>query len=125
MYNFIYYILYKHQINKGSSTTFASYNAALIVAFTLVVHAMFLFSVFKKIFYNWFKDHTPYISKNITAPVALLIMAGVFIYYNNIKTEKFLNKYSEKQKSKGICDFIKIMVMIFLPLIITIFLSKK
>ena len=126
MYDFIYYIIYKQQIEKGRSLGFSRYNGCLIVAFAVIVHIMFLFSVLKTIFLNWFRDHIGKVNSGITFLFVFIVFFLIFYYYNNTKkTEKILNRYSGDIYPIRIINYIKIIIIIFLPLIIGIILARK
>ncbi|MEO6638055.1 MAG: hypothetical protein ABIN25_07245, partial [Ginsengibacter sp.] len=54
MYNFIYYILYKHNLKDGKGS--AQFNGSLIVAIALIIHMGLLLVIIKKYFLpeaNW------------------------------------------------------------------------
>lgn len=126
MYDFIYYVIYKQQIEKGRSLGFSRYNGCLIVGFAVIVHIMFLFSILKIIFLNWFRDYIGKVNSGITFLFVFIIFGLVFYYYNDTKkTEKILNRYSRDLYPTSIINYIKIIIIIFLPLIIGIILARK
>lgn len=125
MYDFIYYTIYKQQIEKGRSLGFSRYNGCLIVGFAVIVHIMFLFSILKTIFLNWFRNHIGKVNSGITFLFVSIVFCLVFYYYNTKKTEKILNRYYRDLYPTRIINYIKIIIIIFLPLILGIILAGK
>jgi len=125
MYNFIYYIIYKQQIEKGRSLGFARYNGCLIVGLTVIIHVMLFFSILKTIFLNWFKNHIGKVNSGIMFLFVFIVFCLVFYYYNSRITEKILNRYSRDLKPSRTINYIKIMIITLIPLIIGIILARK
>lgn len=125
MYDFIYYIIYKQQIEKGRSVGFARYNGCLIVGITIIIHLMFFLSVLKTIFLDWFKNHIGKVNEGMIFLFVFLVFCSVFYYYNARITEGILNRYSGDIKSTRIISYVKIMIIILFPLIIAIILARK
>ncbi len=125
MYDFIYFIIYQQQIEKGKSLGFARYNGCLIVGLTVIIHLMLLFSILKTIFSDWFTHHLGKVSEGTNLFFTIAIFCLVFYYYNARKTKRVMNKYAGKVKQKKIFNLLKITVIIFIPLMIEIMLARK
>ncbi len=126
MYNFIYFVIYNQQIKKGGSETFSRYNGSLIVSFALIVHFAFLGLIMKLIvryFNNAFFNIK--INKVFFVPFVLGVMVMTIIYYNTNRTKIILNKYSTIVNPTSSGNFLKLLSIIFIPLIIGAILSNK
>lgn len=127
MYNFVYYVLYKRNLKDGKGS--ARYNGSLIVAVTLMIHIGLLIAIMKKIFLsnvNW-----KYISeitkeyKAIEIMLIVLFILSVFLYYTKTRSEKVFNYYSQNVKHKKLTDGIKVLLIIFIPLITMMIIGWK
>jgi glucan phosphoethanolaminetransferase (alkaline phosphatase superfamily) len=125
MYDFIYYIVYKQQIEKGKSLGFSRYNGCLIVGLTLIIHLLLIFSILKTIFLNWFTNHIGKVNQGILFLFVLLVFGSVFYYYNARVTEKILKRYSQDVEPMKMLTYFKIIIIIFVPLIIGIIFSSR
>lgn len=125
MYNFIYYVIYNQQLEKGKSPGFSRYNGCLIVALALIIHMMFLFAITKSIILHWFEKHFRKIETWNVPIFVITIFIIVFSYYNKEKSEKILNKFSNYLNPTRTINYMKIMLIMFIPLLIAIILSKN
>ncbi len=76
------------QIEKEKSKGFARYNGALIVSLAVVIHVMFLYSILKTIFLDWFKNHIDKVNAGIQSLFIFSVFGFAFYYYNIEKTDK-------------------------------------
>ena len=112
-------------MQKGKSKSFARYNASLVVAMAILVHFAFLGIIIKLITNN--SNHSAFNMKYNNAfylPFVIGFMVMTMIYYNNERTDRLLSKHVGKN-SPNIINFIKVLSIIFIPVIIGAILSRK
>jgi hypothetical protein len=125
MYDFIYYVIYNQQLEKGKSLGFSRYNGCLIVAFTIWVHILFLFALLKTIFIEWFRSHIGKSNHAITGLFFVGVFGLVFYHYNIKRTEAILNRYSNGMNPTSVSNYGKVIGILFIPLILIAILASK
>jgi hypothetical protein len=126
MYNFIFYVIYCQQIQKEKGEAFARYNGSLIVGLAIFMHICFFAVVLKKVLSHFYEIDFVVLNKGIWLIPVLFFFTLVFIYYNKERTQKILNnRYSENLNPTRTSNYIKVLCIIFIPLVIIIALSKK
>ena len=113
------------QLEKGKSKGFARYNGALIVGLTVGIHAMLLYSILKTIFLNWFKNHVGKVNPGILSLFVFSVFGLVFYYYDSKITEKILNRHADAQNPTRAINYVKVISIMFIPLILGIILAKR
>ena len=129
MYNFIFYFIYKSQINqKNGGPVVAKFMGGLFVLLVLLIHALFIYAIFRFVLFNYygidisFSIGKGYIKKWLFS-LALIIMIMPFIKrsFTTVGIERIQNKF-ESQNIFTFVYFVKFFVILLLPLIISIFL---
>jgi DMSO reductase anchor subunit len=126
MYNFIFYIIYCQQVQKGKGEVFARYNGSLIVSFALIVHLLLLLTVIRFLFYKQGMPTKDQHHINTTLP-GLLLIAVIFVlvfkFYNNNRVNKILESYANENNPTKTSNVIKVVLALLIPLIILIKLN--
>ena len=124
MYNFIYFVIYNQQIQKGSSQTFARYNGSLIVALALIGHASLVLLSLKKVLSNFFAIEFPAKNKVVFLPFVILFILLALLYYNSDRTKEVIEKFTSDKDPVRILNFVKVLSIIFVPVIFGVILQK-
>jgi hypothetical protein len=124
MYDFIFFFIYSQQIQKGKSDLFSIINGRLIVWFAFIVHVGFIFSVFRKIYFQT-GEGFGYQYNSLIIFFIFLLSILVNIYYSKKKVEKILVKHNGNLTVINTINTIKVMVLIFVPLVIMMKLSVR
>ncbi len=124
MYDFIFFFIYSQQIQKGKSEAFSILNGRLIVWVAFGIHLGFVFSIFRKVF---FQRDTGYGNKYNSIITIFIVLLSILIsvYYNKKKAEKILAKHNGNLIVINTINTIKILLLIFIPLIILMKLSQR
>lgn len=112
-------------MEKGKSKGFARYNGALIVGLTVGIHVMLLYSILKTIFLNWFKNHVGKVNLGILSLFVFSVFGLAFFYYTSKKTEKILHRYSSDLNPTKTINYLKVISIMFIPLVLGIILAKR
>lgn len=129
MYNFIFYFIYKSQINQKDGGPFvARYIASLIVFVVIGFHFVLSYSIIRFISFHYLNmDISTSSSKSQTTkffnwlPIFIPGFIIVFKYFTANKILNLTNKYQDKRLYSFI-NILKFICMIFIPLIIAIVL---
>lgn len=124
MYNFTYFVIYNQQIQKGQSETFSRYNGILLVWLAVIVHLSFIGLIIKKII-SRFYGYAFVLNKGTYLPIIISFLTPIIFYYNRQRTDQILKMYSGQGSPTKASNFIKVLSIIFIPLIIGAILSKK
>lgn len=89
MYNFIFWIIYSRQIEKGRSHGFARYNAVLAVAFALIVHMCFLVGIYKKIRHTQTLFANYHVDKNLLGIFVIFLQTWFICTMGKSKQRKY------------------------------------
>ena len=55
MYNFIFYFIYKSQINqKNGGPVVATFMGGLFVLLVILIHALFIYAIFRFVLFNYY-----------------------------------------------------------------------
>ncbi len=116
MYNFIFWVLYKANINDGNFT--AKFQATIIVLFALYIHLVFVWLIVQSLFVQMFTSfNLDYLKSKETQVVIIALSAFlIYKYYNANRIQRIVNKYSENE-SYDVLDKLKVGLLIFIPLI--------
>ena len=125
MYDFIFFVMYSHQIKKGSSQAFSRYNGSLMVIAALSVHCGFLYVLTERILRNLISFDSFKPGKVYIYCFVIILFIGTISHYNIERTEKVLNRFSAVENPTSVNNWAKFLAIIFLPLIIGAVLSKK
>ena len=121
MYNYIFWIIYKRNIENDKPEWLSRNNASGVVFFASAIHIMFLIECLKKF---WGIDvYIGFISeyKSISVIAILLCIFLVYRFYTKNRINKICMRYSSKYKGNGWL----IAAIIFIPLIIIMILTNK
>jgi hypothetical protein len=127
MYDFIFFFIYSQQIQKGKSELFSRLNGSLIVGVTLVIHIAFVLSVFRKIFFHGDEGYNVggQTGDIVGKFIVILIFVSAQFYYNIKRAEIILRKHDGSLIAMSTSNIIKVLLLIFAPLIILMRLSIK
>lgn len=119
MYNFIFYYIYRQQINKGKSNGFARYNGGLIVVVSFCLHIFLVMAVMQKYFNH--KVDIRFLTSNKLLEYILFFFCVWFayLYYNIERAEKIESEFLEKEWFDNYGGIITLL-LIFVPLILII-----
>ena len=119
LYNFIFCVLYKRDLDRGKSESFSRYDAVLIVAFTLFLHLSLFVSLVKKIFSDRFEELNLSYLLDKDKIIYIIILVGCFFllirFYNEIKIEKMIARFDMNVNSSKTSNIIKVLLAIFIP----------
>jgi hypothetical protein len=124
MYNFIFFFIYSQQIQKGKSELFSLLNGRLIVWLAVGIHIGFIFSIYRKIFFQGNEGYGNQYSGIITLFIFVLAIL-VNIYYSKKRVANILVGYSGELISMSTWNITKMLLLIFAPLITLMILSVK
>lgn len=133
MYNFIFYFIYKSQVNQKSGGPFVSrIIGSMIVFLALLIHCALLFSIIKYVSFNFYNIDLSYnigstYSSKVLFWYPLLGVAIIFLsrQYSRNRIEKILVRFNSSENFYSFKNILKFLLLIFLPLIISIFLLKN
>lgn len=121
MYNYIFFVLYKHNLKDGKGS--GRYNGSLAVGVALIIHIAMLLSLFKKIFPEsglFFNSFLSNKSTNIIFIILSFIL--VFLYYDSKRIEQILKRKENNNVSR--IDFIKVILILVTPFILMTIIYK-
>jgi hypothetical protein len=130
MYNFVFYFIYRSQINQKDGGPFvARYVASIILIITLVIHVGLIYSFFRYFLFNFYRADISfslgktYSSKFVYwAAIFFLLVFFVFKYFNLNRIEKIVGKYHQRENFYSFMNILKFTCIISLPLIFAIIL---
>jgi len=124
MYNFIFYVIYSQQKQKGKSEKFSIWNGYLIVAMAIFIHLVLLFVIIKKILLVYYNISIPgkYLTLGYVLQPTILFLAGYW-YRSNNRTEKIMNKFLTDKDPTRYGNFLKVKLILAIPIIILFYLG--
>jgi len=125
MYNFIFYVMYHRQLKMDGDKVFARYNGAFIVFFALLVHLVLLGAIFRKFYLHCYGIDMYINNKAIIALFVIGFMILTCLYYNKKRAERVLSAYSSDLDPVRSGNIVKVVSILFIPLAVAIFLSRK
>jgi len=126
MYNFIHYYIYNQQLQKGKSEGFARANGSMVAAMTISMHIALLLSVIKMILIKYCDIVLQPKYLWLAHPGLMTIFLIFYFRFSSKKnTELIMDKLAtEKDPTRG-SNTIKIVALIFVPIIIVFILAPK
>ncbi len=82
MYDFIFFIMYNYQLEKGSSVAYAKFNATIILAFAIGLQCMDVIVIGK-----FFFDNTLVVSKVFSIILLTCLYIAIYYYYDDNRIE--------------------------------------
>jgi len=125
MYNFIFFFIYSQQIQKEKSEAFSRWNGGLIVGVTLTIHLVFVASALRSsMFQNDYYTFTRVIGL-VLKILALPLIILTPLYYDSDRVKVILDKRNGVYLPINMWNSIKILSLIFIPLIFDLILAKR
>jgi hypothetical protein len=123
MYNFIFYVMYNYNIERGRSTTSARHQATTLVTLEIFTNIMLILIICKR-FYNTIGEGLGFLNEYKILMFALMIGTGllVFKYYSPDRIEA--NAGSTRYSNISIHKFLMFILIVF-PIIVILLLSQK
>jgi hypothetical protein len=129
MYDFIFYFMYRLQINQKDTTPFvAKFFGILFVLLAVIMHIALLYAIMRFILFNYYGFDISFsviesksIDKLIWLSIFLIMFLLIFKYYNMDRIHFIIEKYKKKMKF-SFFDIIFFLCVFTIPLIIAIFL---
>jgi hypothetical protein len=122
MYDYIFWVVYKDNINKNKGNWLSRSNASGVVFFAAIMHVFLIISICKKfsianISLKYLTSH-----RELEWIIGLLLMALTFYYYSENRANGVLEKYSSNLRSKW-ANRLMVALLILLPLLCIIILN--
>jgi hypothetical protein len=132
MYYFIFYFIYKAKL-KDDGESLARYSAGMIVAIALIIHLEFLFILVRYFFDNFYNisiSGSPFHKLSgggslFYVILSLLLFVLSFKFFNEARIEKITQKFNSSKVFYNTINIIKFILLLLLPLILSIYLSKQ
>ena len=123
MYNFIYYVLYNQQKQKGRSESYSRFHGSMPTWFAMFVHIILLFEVIKKILLVYYNIAIPrkYLVFVYFLPGPMYLTS--FWYRSNKITKKIMDKFLTDKDPARDSNLFKVEALIFVPIIVFFILS--
>ena len=133
MYNFIFYFIYKSQVNqKSGGPIVARYIGSLIVFLAILIHVGFIYSIVRFSLFRIVSNSIAFsLGKTygekliLLLPLFIPIILLVYKYFNNDKIDKLVKKYDEQENFYSYLSIFKFIFIIVVPLIIAIVLVNE
>ncbi len=132
MYNFIFYFIYRTQLNQKTGGPFVGriLGSMFVFIFSLI-HILFLFTIYKYIRFNFFGFETFLPVGNslggrlaFLIPIMIIISIIVYRFFNEKKIEKLDNRYSSTPKFYSLRSVIIFLALFFIPVFVSAYLSN-
>ena len=132
MYKFIFYFIYKSQINqKDGGPVVAKIVGSMFVFTAMIFHISLLYSITRFIMFNYqdvnisFSMGKTYSSKMlIFSPIFLILSITAIKYFNKNRIAELLTQYQDI-KIYSLINIVKFFAIFLLPLIASIMLIKR
>lgn len=124
MYNYIFWVIYRRNINRNKDKWLSKNNASGVVFFALFVHIILILTLIKWI--SGLKPDLSYFTNNRGVGIlgVLLCISATYLYYSENRIAKIESKYinsDQEKKNNGLI----VSIIIFIPLLIIIVLNWK
>jgi hypothetical protein len=134
MYNFVFYFIYKSQVDrKNGDSTVAAIIATQIVFLFILNHILFLYTLIRFILFSFFDfEITLTIAKDARYSQKLILFVPVFIvsyillyrYFSRGRISQLIDLYKAKDHFYTFLNFFKFFIIFFLPLVTGIILQR-
>lgn len=127
MYDFIFYVIYNQQLQKAKSQKFARYNGSLIALVTFFFHIFLLLTIIKFFGNINITIFGLLLKENRFLEVGFLVVClGVaYYFYNDKRIERISNKYVNSGNPTSRINYLKVILLMFVPLILFFVLARK
>ena len=124
MYNFVYYVIYNQQIQKGKSEWFSRCNGAGVAALSATMHGMFLISVTRRIVFKYLRISTENKDWGFVYWVSAIIFALTFWWFNSAKRTQLINDklLTDKDPSRN-GNIFKVLAILVIPVILIMIMT--
>jgi hypothetical protein len=120
----MFYVIYSQQIQKDQGELYSRWNGGIIVAVALAAHAASIFMIIKKFIAMKYHRQLEIPGSEVTTPLVFVFMFLVIRYFNQRRTNKISEKYADKDNLANTLNYMKVAILIFLPLIVAVIISK-
>jgi hypothetical protein len=125
MYNFVYYFIYNQQLQKGKSEWYARGLGGMVAALPICLHGLLILIIFKKILLVYFNIQLK-VNYSIAKQVTVLIFFLLSFWFKSKKTtERIMAKLTTDKDPTRTANAIKVVIIIFLPIILALILSQR
>src|SRR5574340_352072 len=119
MYSFIFYFIYRGQINqKNTGPWVARCIASMIVTVFLLIHIGFIYSLIRFILFQLYNNSIVFsFGKTYSTkilfwyPIGLFLIISVFKYFNKKRVNRIIEKYEEMQFSYSLFYILKFIFL--------------
>jgi uncharacterized membrane protein len=126
MYKFVYYFIYNQQLQKGKSEAFARGNGSLVAALAVVLHLELLFTLIRKVLSNYYSISFNKKEYQFILYALLGIFALSYYWFKSVKrTQRIMDKLVTDRDPTRTGNVIKVIAIIFIPLIVIIILAPR
>jgi hypothetical protein len=120
MYNFVFWVLYMANLKDGRG--YGRYNGTIVVALAILIHILLVFTIVKRLFFHesYFTSFKEWFNNNKFAYLIILALFAflIFRYYNYERIEKILKKRSSESHPTKAINILKVLLIIFVPIIL-------
>ena len=99
-------------------------NASGVVFIALFLHIALILSILEKVFFNFYTNLGISVGKGSILFFVILFMVLTFLYYNEKRIDKIMDKYSDKTTYPTI-ECLKVLLIILIPLIAIIIILSN
>jgi hypothetical protein len=123
MYNFIFYIFYKRNIEDGR--LLARFNGSIMVFLTIIIHLFLVLFVLRKFLGITLETSFPQLFQNKGSKYLLcfIFMGAIAIFYSDNRIKTILERYSAKPQEKRKSNF-KILSILGIPFLLLLIIGS-
>ncbi|RWZ84326.1 MULTISPECIES: hypothetical protein [Hydrotalea] len=125
MYDYIFWILYRRNINRNNSEWLSRNNASGVVFFAIFIHVVFVILIIKKLVRSNLGLESINFDKGILGVSFLLCILLVYLYYTKNKIAKIGKKYENRDSAYIEFGGWIVAALIFIPLLIILIIGWK
>lgn len=126
MYNFVFYFIYRSQVNQKNGGPFvASIIGSMFVFVTIFIHLIFILGIYRFALFNlygeeiFFSNQKTYAQKMfVFIPFFVLASILVFRFYNEKRRIKIIQYYNNKGPFYTLTNIILFVIIFFLPIVL-------
>lgn len=127
MYNYLYYFVYKSQIQQdGVDFKEARLYGSLTVCFAILLHCQLLLTLalYLKVLFDpdsiYDRPSIPVVVKYLYVPIFLLLFRVILKLYNKKKTELIVSRYSEIDNFYSFARILLFLLIVVIPIVLII-----
>jgi len=78
----------------------------------------------RRVFRDWCEDQVGHVSGNLLMLVLAVHIAFCLLYFNKKRVERILVRYESYENPTSLINHLKVVGIIFIPLVVSFFVSK-